>query len=169
MYNFEIDSAIGQVIKKQSRKFWFGIRCLSGKDHAVATSRERGERHTNHLRTYFVDGDCKGCQLEIFDAFTRDRANKYLFFITKEGEFCRFWKEKDMFGMTGLGQHVYTVLSADGKSVEELRVMVDEDARIVKVKDEDRDEYKRLCLQRKEAEEKLQNLKTKGDPDAFIL
>ena len=156
MYQFNQTSAIAKVMKSQKHGFAVEFSRLKGQQRGIFKKQTKpGDEMI--VKTYFVDESVKGCVEEIFDIYTRDMKNKKFFFFTERGEFVRFWREKDMFGENGgLGQHVYTVLPA-GKTgdVFEIRAMVDEVNKKVVVSEGDKEEYKRLCLARKNAEEVL--------------
>ena len=162
MYIFNIDSAIGKVISSQRRAFWKGFSKLKGQSRGIeSVATKKGDEVSR--KTYFVYGAHRGCAEEIYDVYTRDRKNKKFFFITTNGEFVRFWSEKDMFNLPGPSQHVYTVLSSDGKSVYEIRAMVDEENNKEVVKEEDMELYHRLFIARKGAEANLKLLQYKED------
>lgn len=154
MYRFEVKSVIGKVINSQKRSFVSEIAALKGKERGIF-KKQKKDGDMMIVKTYFVESNIKGCVEEDYDVYTRDMKNKKFFFFTDKGEFVRFWKEQDMFGGNGLGQHVYTVLPKGSGDIVEIRAMVDEGAKKVVVKDEDKEEYKRLCLARKEAEKIL--------------
>lgn len=166
MYQFDEKSAITKVLKKQKKIFNLEMRKLRGKNSGLGKAQVDGANYTA-CDTFFVNGEYWGCERVTYDKLTGEKKNAHFFFITNKGEFVRFWKESDMIDVNGPCQEVYTILGPEGKISTEIRVIADGD-KIVSIKEEDKELYRRLNIARRGTLANLHVLQERGDKNAEL-
>ena len=164
MYHFEEKSAIAKVLSEQRREFlreMHSLRKASNGGSGVKV-KEKIVNGNKVVNKFFVLGDrLHGWTKEIFDVATRDKKGEY-FFFWMNGIFCRYFNETSMFDINP-AQEVYTADNSDG-SVDEIRLFVSGDE-VVEIKDEDKELYRKLNLQRKATLGALESIEAGREED----
>ncbi|MBP3345219.1 MAG: hypothetical protein J6K97_03340 [Clostridia bacterium] len=161
MYQFDERSAITRVMQMQKRKFAAWQRKLKAEALTFKTiSYKEGDK--NCLATVFNDGVLRVAKLEGRNIWTGDKEISKIFFVRRNGEFCRYVDDSVMFPMNkDLQQRVFTLLSKDGKSVKEFRVQGEN------VKAEEREEFELLCAELEQCKENLGSAEIFGGHEIF--
>lgn len=163
MYQFNEYSAIAKVLEKQRKTFLTKINALrkTATDGCGMKSEDSYKKNTRHADTFFIfDNRYHGWSHEEFDLVAREKKNEY-FFFWMNGYFCRYWREDSMFDGLDTVQEVYTFRHSDDKNVQEIRVQVSGE-KVVRIKEEDKQLYHKLDLQRKATLSALHSLENEG-------
>lgn len=168
MYQFNESSVIAKVLEKQRKNFLSKMNALrkNARQGCASKSEDTYKKDTHHFDKYFIfDNRYHGWWHEEFDMVAREKKNEY-FFFWMNGYFCRYWREDSMFNGMEQVQEVYTFRHSDDKNAQEIRVQVSGE-KVVRIKEEDKQFYHKLDLQRKATMGALSSLENNDGAELY--
>ena len=169
MYQFDGKSAIAKALAGQRKEFLTQMHALrkTAKHLCGMKKKVHSKGDTRFDDTFFIfDDRYHGWVRKEFDTVTRSQKNEFFYFWL-DGKFCRYWREDSVFGQMSPMQEVYTIMTDKDAPVQEIRVSVSGE-NIVRIKEEDKEFYRKLTLQRKATLGAFASLEKTKDDDLFL-